>query len=303
MAGDWIKIRVDLTDDPDVFLLSELLDIDCPTTVGHLVMFWGWMDRHTADGIGIKLTDTVIDKKIGLSGFAAALREIGWLSGPNMALELPSFERHNGTSAKARALESEAKRLRRLDKSVSEPKPETPVRQLSDNSPPKCPTREEKRREEKNNSQTLKPSVLTDDHADKKSSVPDKPQAPELVTKAGRKLTGKRLMAFELFWTSFDYKKDRAAAADAWLKIDLTDELFDHIIQGAQNCARNRPHEIAAGKTPIYPQGWLTGRRWEDEDYVAPHGALTIDHKGYRGGSASDAFQRMTDRSWAEGLS
>lgn len=155
MAGDWIKIRTDLSDDPDVYLLSEYLSLECPTIVGHLVMFWGWMDRHTHDGQGIKLSQNIIDRKIGCEGFTAALLKIGWLEGVEHDYSLSKFERHNGNSGKARALEAEAKRLRRADKTpppgppTVTPPPKTNVGQVSDKPPKKSPTRGEERREEK----------------------------------------------------------------------------------------------------------------------------------------------------------
>jgi hypothetical protein len=305
MAGDWIKIRVDLTDDPAVFMLSDILKLECPTLVGHLVMFWSWMNRHTSDGTAIKLTENVIDKKIGVIGFASAMRQVGWLSGHDMALELPHFERHNGDSAKARALESEAKRLRRNIKDLPQPpstqKQEITVGQMSDNSHSECPTREEKRRVEKNTTKDQKPSVLADDRGkqQKPLSVVNK---PELITKRGRKLIGKKLLAFELFWNAFDYKKDRAAAADAWYDLELDDDLFDVIIRSAKACAITRPHEITAGRTPIYPQGWLTGRRWEDEAYTVNSRSVTIDHATrLRPSTGAQIIESLSDRSWAEG--
>ena len=153
MAGDWIKVRVDLVDDPDVFVMSDKLSIECPTTVGHLLTFWGWLDRHTADGKMIKLTKSMIDRRVGVDGFAEALKEVGWLSGVDMAFEIPNHDRHNGSSAKARALESEAKRIRRNEKeqkkminNVGQNNTDN-VGQVSDKTEPKCPTREDKRRD------------------------------------------------------------------------------------------------------------------------------------------------------------
>lgn len=295
MAGEWIKIRTDLLDDPSVFLLSEILGLDCPTVVGHLVMFWSWMDRHTSDGKGIKLTENVIDKKIGVDGFANALREVDWLCGENMALELPLYERHNGNSAKARALESEAKRLRRDINKNPEKAPEKSVGQVSDKTPSESPTREEKRREEKNTDikdlTANRGDVEKTEKSDSELSI-EKPK-PCLLTKKKRKLTGKRLAAFELFWEAFDYKKGKADAADAWLDLELDQNLFDLIIRSALNCAKSRSQEITRGKTPIYPQGWLTGRRWEDQDYVAPS-----EVSGFV--DLQPAIQRLTDRSWAD---
>ena len=148
--------------------------------------------------------------------------------------------------------------------------------------------------------QNQKPSVLTDDVGEQKKplSVIHK---PELVTKRGRKLIGKKLMAFELFWNAFDYKKDRASAADAWYDLELDDDLFDVIIRSAKACAIARPHEITAGRTPIYPQGWLSGRRWEDEVYTVNSRSVTIDQSTrLRPSTGAEIRESLSDRSWAE---
>lgn len=164
MADDWIKVRMDLVDDPNVFILSDKLSMECPTVVGHLVTFWGWISKHTVSGVGIKLSDDSIDKKMGIKGFSAAMRSIGWLDGSDMSIEIPLFDRHNSNSAKARSLESEAKRLRRAEQerlreeaqelvanTDSSPPPDKKPYKKSDGvgQPPdkkgtKCPTREEK---------------------------------------------------------------------------------------------------------------------------------------------------------------
>lgn len=144
MAGDWIKIRADLYEDQDVLHMSDILGTDDATTVGLLVRFWSWADKQTIDGTGIKLTERRIDSLVSRPGFSAAMRQVGWLEGEDGNLQLPNFERHNGSSAKARALEAEAKRLRRKDRKPSD--------KLSDI----CPTKTaenvgpEKRREENN---------------------------------------------------------------------------------------------------------------------------------------------------------
>ena len=86
------------------------------------------------------------------------------------------------------------------------------------------------------------------------------------LTKKKRKLTGKRLETFQRFWEAFDYKKDKASAADAWLDIpELTEKLVNEICGAAEKEAIARPGLITAGRTPIFAQGWITARRWEDE--------------------------------------
>lgn len=106
------------------------------------------------------------------------------------------------------------------------------------------------------------------------------------LTKKKRKLTGKRLEAFNRFWTAFAYPKGKADAADAWLDIPkLTDQLVDEIVSSAEAEAANRSSVIANGQSPKWAQGWITGRRWEDK-VVPLHGAMTLEEK-----SALDAIE------------
>lgn len=95
-----------------------------------------------------------------------------------------------------------------------------------------------------------------------------------------RKLTGKRLEAFKLFWKSFGFAKGRAAAIDSWLDIpELTDPLVEEICLKAKLEAYDRDGIRAQGKTPIYAQGWITARRWEDE-LIKPVAPTQFDPDG-----------------------
>jgi len=86
------------------------------------------------------------------------------------------------------------------------------------------------------------------------------------LTKKKRKLTGKRLETFEIFWTKFSYKQGKAEAADVWLDIpSLTESFVQQIYSAAEKEAARRPQVKHDGKTPKMAQGWLSGRRWEDE--------------------------------------
>jgi hypothetical protein len=139
MAGDWIKIEHDLSTKQEVFRMSDIVGQNRFEVVGRLQEIWKWADKHTVDGSNIKMTKNDIDTLAGHQGFAESMRLVGWLTGDDNGLQFPNFQRHNGSSAKARALEAEAKRLRRL----------------SENEQEICPTkkaqnvRPEKRREEK----------------------------------------------------------------------------------------------------------------------------------------------------------
>ena len=88
------------------------------------------------------------------------------------------------------------------------------------------------------------------------------------LTRKKRKLKGKKLDGFNLFWGTFNLKKGKAEAADSWFDIsDYSLELEKKIIAAAKTEAKNRPELQSQGKTPKWAQGWITARRWEDESY------------------------------------
>jgi hypothetical protein len=86
------------------------------------------------------------------------------------------------------------------------------------------------------------------------------------ITKKGRKLNGQSYAWFAKFWDAFSYPKGKAEAADAWVDIKNLDlSLFEKILSAAKNEAGNRPALLSKNKTPKWAQGWITGKRWEDE--------------------------------------
>lgn len=99
-------------------------------------------------------------------------------------------------------------------------------------------------------------------------AAPEVQDERSYTTKKGRKLKGVNLDRFERFWQAFDYRKGKAEAADAWLDLKPDEDLAEEIISGAEAEANKRPSLIQAGYTPKMAQGWLTGRRWEDEDFT-----------------------------------
>lgn len=76
----------------------------------------------------------------------------------------------------------------------------------------------------------------------------------------------KRVSDFGIFWNAFAYKEGKGGAEKSWLSIEgYSQELLEKIISGASREAARRPQLIAKNKTPKMAQGWLTERRWEDE--------------------------------------
>lgn len=104
MAGDWIKIEISTPDKAEVFSIAERLGITPTDALGRLVLVWRWFDQHTESGNGVSVSDSFLDHVAGVTGFADAMRAVHWLAEGEQGLTLPRFDRHNGKTAKSRAL-------------------------------------------------------------------------------------------------------------------------------------------------------------------------------------------------------
>lgn len=120
MAGDWIKMRNNLDSDPRVFAIAESLGLDDLHVVGLLWKTWAWADQHTLDGNAVSVTASRIDRLVNVTGFAEALRKVGWLEVRDSDLTFPRFGEHNGQSAKKRAQTASRVAKRRNALSVTE---------------------------------------------------------------------------------------------------------------------------------------------------------------------------------------
>jgi hypothetical protein len=112
MAGDWIKMRVDLAEDPAVIAMADDLDIDEYAVVGRLHRLWSWVSAHSADGKA-HVSAARVDKIAHCDGFASALEAVGWLKigddDGHPSITIPKFDLHNSKSAKRRASEADRK--------------------------------------------------------------------------------------------------------------------------------------------------------------------------------------------------
>ena len=122
MAGDWIKMRVNLTSDPAVIGIASRLDISEHEVVGLLHTLWGWADQHTDDGNARGVTASWVDRHLGVPGFADALGEQEWLLIDDEGIHFPNFERHNGSPAKKRAQGAARQKKHRAQAESPEPR-------------------------------------------------------------------------------------------------------------------------------------------------------------------------------------
>ena len=115
MAGDWIKFEHATLDKPEIDQLAQELDVSHAEALVACLRFWIWADQQYADCNALSVTEMFIDRVAGCKGFSAALRKVGWLTARSGGFSVPHFDRHNGQTAKRRALTS-----RRVAKTRSE---------------------------------------------------------------------------------------------------------------------------------------------------------------------------------------
>lgn len=151
MAGEWIKVRTNLWDDPRVTQLVDLTGSSEAAVVGGLYWLWATADEHTENGFMVGLSIAAIDRKTGVKGLGAALLAIKWIDDTEGGITINRFDEHNGTSAKNRA--TTAKRVaNHAAKSKADAKAnaqQTPVAPIANAPTVSTPlAREEKIREE-----------------------------------------------------------------------------------------------------------------------------------------------------------
>jgi hypothetical protein len=114
VAAEWIKWVKGLADKREVLLIAAELSIAPDEAAGRLMRLWEWCDDNIGDRdmdengnasvtLGA-LPDSLIDALTRAPGTAKALQNAGWLRHENGQVVFPNFGRHNGKTAKTRAL-------------------------------------------------------------------------------------------------------------------------------------------------------------------------------------------------------
>lgn len=104
MAGDWIKFEVATLDKPEVCQIADMADIDIDAVVGKLLRVWGWFDQQTEKGNAPSVTKKLLNRLVGVNDFCECMVAVGWMNDDGKSISLPNFCRHNGKTAKNRAL-------------------------------------------------------------------------------------------------------------------------------------------------------------------------------------------------------
>jgi hypothetical protein len=237
VAGDWIKMRGNLWDDPRVSKLVDLTGSSEAAVIGALYWLWSTADQHTEDGCMPGLTKRQIDRKTGVPGFADALEEVGWLADDPQGVVILKFEEHNGTSAKRRCMDAQRKASGRSMSASDADKDRTDDGQKAS----KLGAREEKRREEK-------------------EIPPPTPQGGEHV-----------LPGFTTFWQAWpsnDRKQAKGKCLEAWKKAGAEPQAA-LVLAHVERMKASPLWTKEDGQFVPAPLVYLNQRRWEGADDAA----------------------------------
>lgn len=106
MAAEWIKFEKSTLDKPEVLAIAAAINQDPDFVVGKLLRMWAWFDTHTVSGNASCVTAALLDSILRVTGFVSEVAKVGWLVVDSDGISLPNFDRHNGETAKQRALTS-----------------------------------------------------------------------------------------------------------------------------------------------------------------------------------------------------
>lgn len=297
MAGDWIKVRTDLTSNPRVNGIARFLEQHppasralCPghngapgdvmsrvtlraVTVSLLVSVWGAANEHTEDGTFHHCDLRDIDDLAGVAGFGEAMQSVGWAlestddqTGQAIVL-LPNFGEWN-TTGKSRAAERQRRyRERQRDVTRDVTRDDNESRNVT---PPARESRVEEREGGEGRACAREGESCNEDASTKSSSS---------------KQTAQR---FEEWWQHYPRKKGRKPCKEIWRRKQL-DQKADQLI--ADTCARQvHDDQWVRGYAPN-PQTYLNQERWED-DYDQPRQAPADSFAHAPSGPAERARQQ-----------
>ena len=117
MAGDWIKVELVTPDKPEVHQIAQILKATPNEVLGCLVRVWIWADQQSLNGHALGVTLSTLDGVSRRDGLGSAMLQVGWVIEKSGVLSLPNFDRHNGETAKKRALAAKRQQTHRSQKS------------------------------------------------------------------------------------------------------------------------------------------------------------------------------------------
>lgn len=246
MANDWIKCIKGLTDKREVVAMAlrlkptGILSQDCEIVACKWLKVWGWADSETVDGHVQGVTGEFVDAVAGLAGFFAAAEVVGWATPKGSGITFNNWGRHNGATAKARAMEQAKKARQRI---ASEACPDSvPIASGQSRDNIGTTSGPEKRREEKN--------------------VNPKAEEPPLPPTGGGCVDPPGFVQFWEAWPSHFRKSARAKCLTHWRSAGL-ESLALVIVASVAAWRASEQWTKDTGQFIPAPLPWLRDRRWE----------------------------------------
>jgi hypothetical protein len=109
MAGDWIKVEKLTPDKPELMATARACGCSPGEAFASWFRLWAYFDSATEDGCVRFMSASDADRIGQMSGLGAALERTGWLKFDDDGCHVAKWDRHNGQSAKRRALDTERK--------------------------------------------------------------------------------------------------------------------------------------------------------------------------------------------------
>lgn len=107
----WIKVEITTPDKPEIVASARMCGTTEEAAFTAFFRLWTYFDAHTATGFLPGITIADLDKRAGLKGFGKAMAQVGWIAEDSRGISITNWDRHNGDSAKSRALNQ--KRMQR----------------------------------------------------------------------------------------------------------------------------------------------------------------------------------------------
>jgi hypothetical protein len=231
----WIKMEHATPDKHEITALARLLGVSRGDAFLLIVKWWIWLDLNTRNGkVTLNVTPSVtqmyaqdIDNTMHCPGFAMGLAAVGWLeiAADGAVMSTPNFDRHNGETAKSRALNARRQSDYRGN-AVTNPSRKSNA--VSNANVTLLPLPEKIREEVKNT-----PSSNVDE-------------------------------GFSEFWLPYPRKVDKKGAHAAWKKLNPDEPLRRRIIAAVLASREGQWKGVDVRYIP-HPTTYINRRRWEDE--------------------------------------
>ena len=101
---DWIKVETNTPEKPEIKKLARDCRVDNATAFLAWFRLWRYLDATTDDGLIPHLTMDDCDDEARLPGIGQVMADVHWIEFTDAGALVMNWDRHNGRSAKSRAL-------------------------------------------------------------------------------------------------------------------------------------------------------------------------------------------------------